>query len=515
MGDCQEINQDEITTMFKKILVANRGEIAVRIIRSCKELDIPVVAVYSTVDRDGVHVEIADEAVCIGDPPPLESYLNIPKILEVAKERGCDAIHPGYGFLAENPGFAKACEDAGVTFIGSTSESIRLLGNKVESRELMDAHGIPLIPGMMSTSKDNKDIAKEADKIGYPVLIKAAAGGGGKGMRVVHDPKEIMSGLEGARREAKAAFADDMVYLEKYLEEPRHVEFQVLADHHGNVIHLYERECSIQRRHQKIVEETPSTVLDEELRQRMGETAVKVAKIAGYRNAGTVEFLLDKDKNFYFLEVNTRIQVEHPVTECTTGVDLVAQQIHVAAGEKLTLKQEDIRPRGHAMECRIYAEDPTQGFLPSSGPLLLVHEPVGPGIRVDSGIRTGMTVSVHYDPILSKLICWGENRDVVCKRMIKALDEYVILGVETIIPFLKDIVAHPEFRKGNTTTGFIPEFLTPWSPEMPEDGEMAAQAMAVAGLWKHMQKPAAQGSGVHKAPSPWQTIGSWEVGKSD
>ena len=501
--------------MFKKILVANRGEIAVRVIRACRELEIPVVAVYSTVDRDGVHVEVADEAVCIGDPPPLESYLNIPNILAVAKERGCDAIHPGYGFLAENPSFAKACEDAGITFIGPTSEAIRLLGNKVESRDVMGANGIPLIPGMMSTSVDNKAIAKEAEKIGFPVLIKAAAGGGGKGMRVVENPKDLISGLEGARREAKAAFADDTVYLEKYLEEPRHVEFQVLADHYGNVIHLYERECSIQRRHQKIVEETPSTALDDNLRQEMGETAVKVATIAGYRNAGTVEFLLDKNKNFYFLEVNTRIQVEHPVTECTTGVDLVMQQIRIAAGEKLSLRQKDIVPRGHAIECRVYAEDPTKGFLPSSGQLLLVQEPSGPGIRVDSGIRTGMAVTVHYDPILSKLICWGENRDAVCRRMIKALDNYVVFGVETIVPFLRDIVKHPEFRRGNTTTGFIPDFLTPWPQDKADDGETALEALAAAGLWKHLQKPAVAVGGTHRAPSPWQTMGSWQIGKAD
>jgi len=500
--------------MFKKILVANRGEIAVRVIRACRELGIPAVAVYSTVDRDGVHVEIADEAVCIGEPPPLESYLNIPKILQVAKDRGCDAIHPGYGFLAENPAFAKACEDASITFIGPTSEGIRLLGNKVESRELMGAHGIPLIPGMMSTSSNNRTIAKEADKIGFPVLIKAAAGGGGKGMRVVHHRKDLQPALEAARRESKAAFADDTVYLEKYLEEPRHVEFQILADHHGNVIHLNERECSIQRRHQKIVEETPSTALSDALRQRMGETAVNVATIAGYRNAGTVEFLLDKDKKFYFLEVNTRIQVEHPVTECTTGVDLVVQQILIAAGEELALRQEDIKARGHAMECRIYAEDPSQGFLPSSGPLLLVHEPVGPGIRVDSGIRTGMTVSVHYDPILSKLICWGENRAAVCRRMLEALDNYIILGVETIIPFLKDVVRHEEFRKGNTTTAFIPRFLTPWFPQMPDDGELATQALAAAGLWKHLQTPANHVGVQNQMPSPWQTLGSWQIGSS-
>ncbi len=501
--------------MFKKILVANRGEIAVRIIRACRELGIPVLAVYSTVDRDGVHVEIADEAVCIGDPPPLESYLNIPRILEVAMNNGCDAIHPGYGFLAENPEFAKACEDAGVTFIGPPSDVIRLLGNKVASREKMGAAGVPLIPGMMSTSSDNKEIAAEAEKIGFPVLIKAAAGGGGKGMRVVQDPKDIISGLEGARREAKAAFADDTVYLEKYLEEPRHVEFQILADHHGNVIHLYERECSIQRRHQKIVEETPSMALDENLRQRMGETAVTVAKASGYRNAGTVEFLLDKNKDFYFLEVNTRIQVEHPVTECTTGVDLVVQQIRVAAGEELSLRQDDIQPRGHAIECRIYAEDVVSGFLPSSGPLLLVEEPVGPGIRVDSGIRTGMNVTVHYDPILSKLICWGEDRDTVCRRMIKALDNYVILGVDTPITFLKDIVKHPEFRKGNTTTSFIDNFLTPWQRESVDDGRDDKLALAAAAIWKHMQTSAASFNGIQKMPSPWQTLGDWHIGNSE
>ena len=369
--------------MFKKILIANRGEIAVRVIKTCKEMGIPTLAVYSEVDRCSLHVQTADEAALLGPPAPSESYLNIDKIIEIAHEYGADAIHPGYGFLAENPGFAKRCEDEGITFIGPKSGVIELLGNKIESRQVMLDAGIPCTPGFEIAEMKIDDIKSEALKIGYPVLIKAAAGGGGKGMRVVHDPVDLEKSIEGAMRESKSAFADDTVYLEKYVEKPRHIEFQILADNHGNVIHLCERECSIQRRHQKVVEETPSPELTTEIRKVMGETAVNVAKASGYSNAGTVEFLYAGEGQFYFLEVNTRLQVEHPVTEETVGIDLVAEQIHISAGEKLRFKQSDIQQRGHAIECRIYAEEPSMNFMPSSGKIIFMKEPVGPGVRHD------------------------------------------------------------------------------------------------------------------------------------
>jgi len=396
--------------MIKKILVANRGEIAVRVIRACRELGIPSVSVYSEADRKSLHVQMADEAYEIGPPPPSESYLNIPKIIEIAKRAGANAIHPGYGFLAENWQFAKACEDEGIIFIGPNPNAMRLLGNKVESRKEMEKAVIPVIPGMESSSRDFSVFKEEAEKIGYPVLIKAAGGGGGKGMRIIRSSEELIPSLESSMRESKSAFGDDSVYLEKFIEEPRHVEIQVLADNYGNAIHLCERECSVQRRYQKIIEESPSPALDEDLRERMGETAKKVIKHAGYNNAGTVEFLLDKERNFYFLEVNARVQVEHPVTEMVSGIDIVKNQIFIADGEKLKYKQGDIKQRGHAIEGRIYAEDPENNFLPSPGKILYLKEPSGPGIRCDSGIFSGFDVSPLYDPILSKLIVWAEDR---------------------------------------------------------------------------------------------------------
>ncbi len=451
--------------MFKKILIANRGEIAVRIIKACQEMSISSVAVYSETDRESLHVQLADEAFCIGPAPAAESYLHMDRIIQTAHAAGAEAIHPGYGFLAENAEFARLCERENVVFIGPNSKALNLVGDKVRSRQTMENAGVPIIPGMKGIPKDLSEFEPEAKKIGYPVMIKASAGGGGKGMRIVHNPQDLKFALEAGMREAKSAFGDESVYLEKYIEEPRHVEFQVLADNHGNVVHLFERECSIQRRHQKIVEETPSQALTPELRVFMGETAKKVVQVSGYNNAGTVEFLLDKNKKFYFLEVNARLQVEHPVTELITGVDLVHQQILIASGEKLPFKQEDLSQRGHSIECRIYAEDPLNNFLPSSGKVLFLKEPKGPGVRHDCGIFSGSTVPIYYDPILAKLIVWAESRETACQRMVKALEDYVILGIKTTIDFLKDVITHPQFKAGNTTTHFIEKHLNSWESQ--------------------------------------------------
>jgi len=499
--------------MFKKILIANRGEIAVRVMRGCRELGIATVAVYSDADRKSLHVQTADEAVAIGPAPAAESYLDMERILQTAKDTGAEAIHPGYGFLAENAVFARRCEDEGVVFIGPNSRAMELVADKVRSRQTMEKAGIPIIPGMMATEADLAAYAAEADKIGYPVMIKASAGGGGKGMRVARRRDELEPGLEAGKREAKAAFGDESVYLEKFIEDPRHVEFQVLADSAGNIIHLFERECSIQRRHQKIVEESPSQALDSELRARMGETACEVMRVAGYNNAGTVEFLLDRDKNFFFLEVNARLQVEHPVTELVTGVDLVHQQIRIAAGEKLSLRQEDLEQKGHAIECRIYAEDPLNNFLPSPGTVLFLKEPAGPGVRHDCGIYSGCEVPIYYDPILAKLIVWAEDRDLACRRMLSALDDYVILGVKTCIGFLKDVIDHPCFRSGETTTGFIPEHFAEWKMPEPKE-EFRNLALLAAALRSRDGGGRAVGHAVyHKAvPTPWTTLGKWRIG---
>ena len=500
--------------MFKKILIANRGEIACRIIRACREMGIVSLAVYSEADRAALHVQLADEADCIGPPTAAESYLNMDRIIETARRSGAEAIHPGYGFLAENPEFARRCESAGIVFIGPNSRALELVGDKVRARQTMEKSGIPIIPGMKHVSSDLDEYAAEARKIGYPVMIKASAGGGGKGMRIINSEDDLRPGLEAGRREAKAAFGDESVYLEKCIEDPRHVEFQVLADNYGHIVHLFERECSIQRRHQKIVEETPSQALTPELRRKMGETAKKVLEVAGYNNAGTVEFLLDRDKTFYFLEVNARLQVEHPVTELTTGVDLVQQQIRVAAGEKLSLKQEDLAQRGHAVECRIYAEDPGRNFLPSSGKILFLREPRGPGVRHDGGIYSGWEVPIYYDPILAKLIVWAETRDSACARMGAALDEYVILGISTSIPFLKEVISHPEFRAGNTNTGFIKKHFENWrEKEGPDEWLTLALAAAALEDLSPSQKPAQAAGTAEAVSSPWQLLGRWRIGE--
>ncbi|MFC1475978.1 acetyl/propionyl/methylcrotonyl-CoA carboxylase subunit alpha [Candidatus Zixiibacteriota bacterium] len=495
---------------IKKILVANRGEIALRVMRAAREMGIPSVAVYSEADTHAKHVLEAEEAVLIGPPPPLESYLAIDRIIAAAKETGCDAVHPGYGFLAENAAFSQACVDAGLIFIGPRAEAIALLGNKLESRKMMAAADVPVIPGERIDSGKLDDFRKAAEKTGYPVLIKAASGGGGKGMRVVEDPAGLADAIEGASREAKSAFGDATVYLEKYLTRPRHIEFQVMADHDGNTVHVFERECSIQRRHQKIIEETPSPAVTQKIREQMGAAAVKAAQAANYLSAGTVEFLLDEDGSFYFLEVNTRIQVEHPITEMTAGVDLVKEQIKIAGGEPLPFNQGDLQPRGHAIECRIYAEDPAQGFLPSSGKIVYLDEPSGPNLRIDSGMYSGCEVPVFYDPILSKVITWGKNREESVRRMILALTDYRILGIKNNIRFLIDILAHPQFAAGNTYTGFIGEHLPEWSDTPPVAEFNLARAAAVLAL-SQKTTTTSTAAGKPQAPSIWTQLANWEM----
>jgi acetyl-CoA carboxylase biotin carboxylase subunit len=495
--------------MIKKILIANRGEIACRIMNTCKEMGIESVAVYSDVDQQALHVLMADYAYCLGTSEPSKSYLNMEKILDAAKQSGADAIHPGYGFLAENAAFAARCEEEGVIFIGPPSKVIFELGDKTIARQLMIKGGVPVTPGMMQAEPDPKVMAREADRVGYPVLIKAAAGGGGKGMRIVKHPEEIHDACAAASSEAASAFGNGAIYLEKYIEKPRHVEFQILADSHGNVIHLLERECSIQRRHQKIIEETPSPALTPALREEMGNAAVAAAKASGYVNAGTVEFLLDLEGRFYFLEVNTRLQVEHPITEMVTGIDIVRRQIEIASGKPLSLKQEDIAGRGHAIECRVYAEDPGKDFFPSPGKIVFLKEPSGPGIRNDCGVYSGVEVPVDYDPIISKLIVHAEDREKAIFKMIKALSEYVILGVKTPVPFLMDVLKSKPFADGETYTDFIAKHFEKWSPG-EEDIDTALIAY-LAGELSGKSNHSFQASDVNDLLSPWKTLGNWRL----
>lgn len=444
--------------MIEKILIANRGEIALRIIRTCREMGIRSVAVYSDVDRDALHTRSADEAYHIGESNPQKSYLNMDKLISVAKEAKCQAIHPGYGFLAENHLFAEKCQVENFIFIGPNPDELKLVGDKIAARNTVRDAGAPIIPGMTAKANKPQDFDKATENIGFPVIVKASMGGGGKGMRIVRNKKELAQAIELGRREALSAFGDDTVYIEKYIEEPRHVEFQVLADNYGNAIHLFERECSIQRRYQKIIEESPSCALDEGLRRRMGEVAIKIIKVCAYTNAGTVEFLLDKNKDFYFLEVNARIQVEHPVTELVTNVDLVKEQIMIASGNKLSYKQEEMHQNGHAIEARIYAEDPDNNFIPSPGKIKYLIEPSGPGIRLDSGIYEGFEIPVFYDPLISKLVVWGTDRNVAISRMKRALDEYKIVGIKTILRLLSSIMEDKRFIKGDFSTHFLDSF---------------------------------------------------------
>jgi acetyl-CoA carboxylase biotin carboxylase subunit len=469
--------------MFKKILIANRGEIAVRVIRACREMGIQSVAVYSDVDRASLHVRKADEAYPLGPAAAAESYLNIPKIIAVVKKSGAEAVHPGYGFLSENPRFAHACAEAGIKFIGPTAAAMEMMGSKTRARQNMDKAGVPSVPGTSRGLESAEEAARVAEKIGYPVMLKAAAGGGGKGMRLVHSPDQLKSALESARSEAQRAFGDGEVYLEKAIINPRHIEMQVLADEHGNTVYLGERECSIQRRHQKVLEESPSPVVDEEMRRRMGEVAVRVAQAAGYTNAGTIEFLVDENKNFYFLEMNTRLQVEHPVTELTTGLDLVHLQIRIAAGEKLPFKQEDVRLRGHAIECRIYAEDPDNNFFPSPGKISLLLLPSGPGIRRDSGMYEGWTVPIDYDPLLAKLIGYGTDREQATSRLRRALNEYFVGGIKTNLSLFRRILNDEDFKAGRLDTGFLDRLLARPVETAATDGEAAKVAAIAAGLF--------------------------------
>src|SRR5450755_963826 len=441
--------------MFKKILIANRGEIAVRVIRACHEMGIAAVAVYSDVDRASLHVRKADEAYPIGAPAASESYLNIQKILGGGGSFDADAIHPGYGFLSENAKFARACADAGVKFIGPTAAAMDAMGSKTRARQAMERAGVPFVPGTSRGLESYEQAEQVAARIGYPVMLKAAAGGGGKGMRLVSDPRDLKAALQSARSEAERAFGDREVYIEKAILNPRHIEMQVLADEHGNTVYLGERECSIQRRHQKVLEEAPSPLVDAGMRRRMGEVAVRVAKAANYCNAGTVEFLVDAEKNFYFLEMNTRLQVEHPVTELITGLDLVHLQIRIAAGEKLPIRQQDVTLRGHAIECRIYAEDPDNNFFPSPGKIQRLVRPSGPGVREDIGVYEGWNVPLDYDPMLSKLIAFAPDRRMAIACMERALDEYFVGGIKTNLGLFRRILQHPDFIDAKIDTGFL------------------------------------------------------------
>jgi acetyl-CoA carboxylase, biotin carboxylase subunit len=447
-----------VKTMFSKVLIANRGEIAVRVIRTCKKLGIQTVAVYSEADADSLHVQWADEAYLIGKPRVSESYLNIEKIIEVAKMTKAEAIHPGYGLLSENPEFARRCEEEGIVFIGPKADVITKMGSKIEARKTMAEAGVPIVPGISFPLKDVDEAAKTAEKIGYPIMLKASAGGGGIGMQIVRNEEELRKAFEGNQKRAVSFFGDGAMYLEKYIANPRHIEIQLLADEHGNCIYLWERECSIQRRHQKVIEEAPSPFLDEETRRKMGETAVKAAKHIGYTNAGTIEFLVDEQKNFYFLEMNTRLQVEHPVTEEITGLDLVEEQLRIAAGEMICYKQDDIRRDGHAIEVRIYAEDP-KTFFPSPGKITVFQTPEGDDVRNETAVKSGITITPFYDPMIAKLITKGKHRQEAIERMVEALNNYQIEGIKTNIPMLKDVLSHPAFQAGETTTNFVEKYL--------------------------------------------------------
>jgi acetyl-CoA carboxylase biotin carboxylase subunit len=503
--------------MFKKILIANRGEIAVRVLRACHELDIAAVVVYSDVDRTSLHVRKADEAYPIGPPAAAESYLNIPKILDVAARSGADAIHPGYGFLSENAKFAQACADAGIKFIGPTPAAMDAMGSKTRARQAMEKAGVPFVPGTSRGVESIAEAEEVAARIGYPVMLKAAAGGGGKGMRLVHSSAELKSALEGARSEAERSFGDSEVYIEKAILNPRHIEMQVLADEHGNTVYLGERECSLQRRHQKVLEEAPSPIVDPDMRRRMGDVAVRVAQAANYTNAGTVEFLVDQHKNFYFLEMNTRLQVEHPVTELITGLDLVHLQIRIAEGKKLPFTQEDVRIRGHAIECRIYAEDPDNNYFPSPGKITLLLAPSGPGIRRDSGMYEGWNVPIDYDPLLAKLIGYGTDRDQAISRLTRALSEYFVGGIKTNISLFRRILRDKEFRAAKLDTGFLDRMLKRSEANLvdPKAREVAAIAAGMFAVLGSTATTAGNGKSaaqtVNYAESKWKSASRREA----
>ena len=464
--------------MFDKVLVANRGEIAIRVMRACRELDVKSVAVYSEADKNSLFAKYADEAYLIGGPAPADSYLNIPHILEAAEQSGADALHPGYGFLAENSAMGDECAKHGIKLVGPSGRVIEAMGSKIESRKLMEKAGVPVIPGNSRGVTDPDEALKIAESIGYPVIVKASAGGGGIGMRTVYEEDELIRALESTQSVAASAFGDSTVFIEKYVEEPRHIEFQILADEHGNTIHVADRECSIQRRHQKLIEESPSPIMTDKLREKMGKAAVKAASSIDYTNAGTVEFLYSNG-NFYFLEMNTRIQVEHPITEAVTGVDLVKEHLKIASGRELCCTQEDIQVRGHAIECRINAENPLTDFSPNPGKITGYRSPGGPGLRVDSGVYMNYTIPPYYDSMISKLIVWGRNRNEAITRMRRALSEYIILGVETTIPFHKAMMLSPTFQQGKLHTHFVDEYKQEITENMEkivkEDKEMVSR----------------------------------------
>jgi len=506
--------------LFNKILVANRGEIALRVMRACREMGIGTVAVYSDADRKALYVRYADEAYHIGPAPSTESYLRIQRIMDVARRSGAQAIHPGYGFLSENAGFARACEQAGIVFVGPPASAMELMGSKTASRHAVIQAGLPTVPGTERPLESLEEARRAASEIGYPVMLKAAAGGGGKGLRLVPSAQELESAWRTARSEAQNAFNDPSVYLERSIERPRHIEIQVLGDRHGTLVYLGERECSLQRRHQKVMEECPSPLADEALRRRMGETAVRIARLAGYVNAGTVEFLVDQNRNFYFLEMNTRLQVEHPVTEMVVGIDLVKEQLRIAAGEPLRWSQEDVRLRGAALECRIYAEDPANHFFPSPGRITKLTVPSGPGVRDDSGVYEGWTVPLEYDPLLSKLVVWGSDRGEAIGRLRRALGEYEVSGIQTNISFFRRLLDHPDFLAARLDTGLIDRVLE--GPRAFEDGrtaEAGRAAMLAAAL--HASRNAGKSADAQRAASsgatPWKIAGreallnSWPV----
>ncbi len=470
---------------MKKILIANRGEIAIRVMKTAQKMGIKTVAVFSTADRNAPHVKFADEAVCIGEPPSNQSYLRGDKIIEVAKQLHVDGIHPGYGFLSENAAFAELCEENNIIFIGPRSKAIKIMGSKLAAKDAVKKYNIPMVPGIDEAITDIDKAKKIAKEIGFPILIKASAGGGGKGMRVVEKESDLESQMNRAISEATSAFGDGSVFIEKYVTSPRHIEIQVMADSHGNVLHFFERECSIQRRHQKVVEEAPSSVLTPELRSKMGEAAIKVAKSCDYLGAGTVEFLLDADHNFYFLEMNTRLQVEHPVSELISGVDLVELQIQVARGEALQFKQDDLKINGHALELRVYAEDPLNDFLPSVGHLYVYKIPIGEGIRVDNGFEEGMDIPIYYDPMLSKLITYGKTRDEAIQLMIKAIGNYHVEGVQTTLPFGKYVCEHESFRSGNFDTHFVKNYYSPEA--LKEETENEAKIAALIAVKQYLE----------------------------
>jgi acetyl-CoA carboxylase biotin carboxylase subunit len=496
-----------VTRPIRRLLIANRGEIALRILRACREMGIETVAVYSDADAAARHVRAADMAVRLGPAPARESYLKIPAVMDAARAAGADAVHPGYGFLSERASFAQACADAGLIFVGPPAEAIAAMGSKIGARALMERAGVPVVPGRTPADQSDAGVTAAAQEIGFPILIKASAGGGGKGMRGARDARELAEAIPAARRESQAAFGDGTLYVERLIVRPRHVEIQVFADGHGNAVHLFERECSVQRRHQKIVEESPSPALTADVRDRMGRAAIAAATSAGYRNAGTIEFLLEGDGDaaqFYFLEMNTRLQVEHPVTEQVTGTDLVRAQLLVAMGRPLPWTQDDLRQRGHAIECRVYAEDPAGGFLPQAGPLRLYREPTAPGIRIDSGVEEGSDVPVQYDPMLAKVIASAESRDTAIARAVAALRAFPILGVRTNLGFLINVLEHPAFRAGDLHTGFVDEHLAALlaKPE-PTDAVLATAAFA------RSTPGDARPGAVGRAADPWTDLRGW------